>query len=551
MGMFFRDMLEIAASEKELERYRSLAGAISWENEIQHLLNTGGRMNIALSCLNGLSPDISPQSPALIIPDLAGARIITRAELSNMVQRLAGGFKNTLKIKSGEPVALFLPNGQELAASLLALAWIGAVAAPIIDIYRAEPVKSRLNNLKPRVLITSKELVEQLDPDTVPSLRKIVLADDPREGFAALLENRPEPPEMVEPHAPFIIHYTSGTFGVPRGALHSHSAAAGTYRTAELVFSLAPGKTMWCTAHPAWLPGAVYGLFGPLLCGAATVLASGKPDPGILAELRPTAVYSIPSTISRIFGGPNSASGDAASVEVLASTGERLSPAIVAQVKERYGLSILDTWCMTETGMIMISGFPFTPVKPGSVGLPVPGVRARVVNESGLELPPNTLGILAFERNWPSIMRGVWGDGGAMADMLASKLFITTDYAFRDDDGYYWVQGRGEEFIKRGSERISPFELEDVLLTHSAVSEVAAIQYSKDGKERIKVFTVLTAGFEPGEELNESMKEHIRENMGGYAVPDEIEFLDELPKTRTGKVLRRTLKAKEQNLPEE
>lgn len=540
------DLIEVSSSEAGLEQYSRLCTGISWDAELRRLLDANGKMNIAALALKGLADGISTAHNAFIVSSPSGISTISRLELEEAVRRLAGGLKERHGVKPGEAVAIFLPNGREMALSILALAYIGAVAAPIIDMYKAEPVRGRLNNLKPRILITAKGMLETIGLEASEFVKTVITLES---GFADLLKNAPAEPLMVEPGTPYIVHYTSGTYGTPKGIVHSHGGAAGAYRTAEWTFNLRPGKRIWVTGHPGWLPASVYGIFGALFCGAASVLHSGKIDAHLLGDLKPTAVYAIPSVIAQITAGGTAT--DFSSIEVLAATGERLSPTLAAQVKEQTGIDILGTFCMTETGMIMISNYPFAPLKGGSVGMSVPGLRAIVINESDVEQMPNTLGILAFERNWPSMMYGIYGDGRGIDDAFSSKHFVTTDYAYRDDDGYFWVLGRGEEFIKRGSERISPFELEDVLLTHPAVGEVAAIQFVKDGRERMKIFAVLAAGFEAGPEITESMKDHVRDNMGAYAVPDDIEFMDELPKTRTGKVLRRNLKAKEQNLPEE
>ena len=549
------DLIESSSQEALLTAYQDIHKGFSWRAELSGLLDGNGKMNIAALALKGLAQNIAPDGEAFITVDTSEGTIrssaIRRAELEKSVRKLAGGFQAVLGIKKGDAVAIFLPNSLEMAQSVLALAYIGALAAPIIDIYRADPVRNRLTNLKPKSLITSSEMMENLDESDFPFMKNIILTDGGGKGksFQSLMEHPEAAPEMVAPSHPFIIHYTSGTFGIPKGILHSHASAAGYFRTAQWVFGLQPGKRLWCTAHPGWLPGSAYGIFGALLSGASSILCAGKPEFGVITELKPTAIYTIPSTIARLASAGENAGMP--SVEVLATTGERLSPSVMAQVKERYGRQILDTWCMTETGMIMVSNFPFAPVKIGSVGLPVPGITAMVVNENNVPLPSNTLGILAFEKNWPSLMSGIWGDGKEVDEAFTSKNFITTDYAYMDEDGYLWVQGRGEEFIKRGSERISPYEIEDVLLGHPGVCEIAAIPVTRDGKEKIKLFVVLSSGFEEGEEIVESMKSHVRENMGAYAVPDEISFLEELPKTRTGKVLRRSLKAKEMNLPEE
>ncbi len=541
------ELIEVSSSEANLEQYNSLCRSISWDAELKQLLDVNGKMNIAALALKGLADGISTAHSAFIISSSSGTSTISRLETDEAVRRLAGGLKERHGVKQGEAVAIFLPNGREMVLSILALAYIGAVAAPIIDTYKAEPVRSRLTNLKPRVLITAKGMLEEIGLESSEFAKTVVTVEG---GFPELLKSTPTGPTMVEPGTPYIVHYTSGTYGTPKGIVHSHGGAAGAFRTAEWTFGLRPGKRIWVTGHPGWLPASVYGIFGPLFCGATSILHSGKIETHMLGDLKPTAVYTIPSIIAQAVAGGATAT-DFSSIEVLAATGERLSPTLAAQMKEQTGIDILCTFCMTETGMIMISNYSFAPLKGGSVGLTVPGLRAIVINENDVALPPNTLGILAFERNWPSMMYGIYGDGRGIDDAFSSKHFVTTDYAYMDDDGYFWVLGRGEEFIKRGSERISPFELEDVLLTHPAVGEVAAIQFVKEGRERMKVFAVLAAGFEAGAEIMESMKDHIRDNMGAYAVPDDIEFLDELPKTRTGKVLRRNLKAKEQNLPEE
>jgi acetyl-CoA synthetase len=560
------ELVEPASLEAPLSAYREACRLFNWEDEEKKLLTKEGRINIAVLCLEGAGGRTSSYTRAFDIVEAGGDEpvfsSVSAGELEERVRRLSTGLRRRLGVRPGEAVAVYLPNGMEQAVSILGLSYMGAIASPIIDIYRVEPLKNRLRDLKPRILITSPAMIEDLDVGDVGSLTTLVLTGKPGGGsrsgppaaipFDQLLGEPRGDPEFVAPDHPFMIHYTPGTLGQPKGVLHAHGAAAGYLHTARWVFRLEAGSTFWCTSHPGWILGSVYGILAPLLCGATSILAPADIDPGpLMSRLRPQAVYTVPSTLANMLTGGTRrmAAVDMSSVKVLASAGERLGTQLARDVRDACGVPVFDTWWMTETGMIMIGGSPSVPVKSGALGLPVPGVRAVVVDEKGTPLPPNALGLIAIEGTWPSMLKGIWGDEEASGRYVHESRFLSSDYAYCDEDGYFWFQGRSEDFIKRGGEKISPVEIEEVLSQHPAVEEAAVIGVTKEGRDRIIAYVVLAPGFEISEEVGGSVKDWIAGAMGSFARPDELRVIDALPKTRIGKVLKRELRAREAGAP--
>lgn len=490
-------------------------------------------------------------------------KAVSYAELRDQAARWAGGFR-AIGLAPGAPVALYLPKRPELYAGMMGAARMGAVALPALDQYRREVLRHRLRDSGATAVVTESGLLAHVPFDDLPDLRTVVLVDDGEAAVpgvrivrrAELLAADPAPAADLPDDHPLILHYTAGAMGKPKGILHAHRLGAGLAATAREALDVRPGTRIWCTAHPGWVMGSAYNVYGPLLCGATAVVNVGPFEPAvwmrILDEARVEVWYTVPSALHRLKeAGPLVQSAQApTALRLVMTTGERLSASLVDWCRDTLGIQVRDSWWMTETGAICLAQRPGTEVRAGSVGVPVTGLEAAAVDPQGRPLPPNQIGFLAVRRTWPSLMASVWKDEKAYAEYFIGDWFVSRDYAHVDDDGHYHFQGRTEETIKVVAERVNPFEVEDALLRHAAVAEVAVIgKPGPEGREVIKAFVVLVTGFEPGTALIESLRRHVADTVGPFARPGEVEFLESLPKTRTGKVLRRVLKARETGLP--
>jgi len=370
-------------------------------------------------------------------------------------------------------------------------------------------------------------------------------------------------PEWVESEHPSFILYTSGTTGKPKGIIHDTGGyMVGVYATMKWVFDIRDEDIHWCTADIGWITGHSYVVYGPLLHGATTLMYEGAPDYpkpdrwwSIIEKYGVTIFYTAPTAIRMFmrYGEKWVEKHDLSSLRILGSVGEPINPEAWWWYFKHVGKErcpIVDTWWQTETGHIMISpapGIELVPLKPGSATYPLPGVDAEVVDENGKPVPPNTRGYLVIRKPWPGMLHGVWGDPERYVRTYWSKFpgwYFTGDYAMKDEDGYFWILGRADDVIKVAGHRLGTMELESAFVAHPAVAEAAVVGKPHPVKgESIVAFVVLKEGYEPSEQLREELRKWIRETIGPVATPDEIFFVTKLPKTRSGKIMRRVLRA--------
>jgi acetyl-CoA synthetase len=365
----------------------------------------------------------------------------------------------------------------------------------------------------------------------------------------------PTPPET-----PALLHFTSGTTGKPKAAMHVHAAVVAHHATARTVLDLHRDDVFWCTADPGWVTGTSYGLIAPLTHGVTCVVDEAD----FLAERwyellereRVTVWYTAPTAIRMLMkAGPELARRyDLSRLRVAASVGEPLNPEAVEWGQEVLGLPFLDNWWQSETGGIMIANLPCMDVRPGSMGKPLPGIDAAIVQVTDglvVELGPGEVGQLALRPGWPSMFRGYLHEDERYARCFAGGWYLTGDLARRDDDGYYWFVGRGDDVIKSSGHLIGPFEVESALLEHPAVAEAAVIGVPHPlAGEVVKAFVSLKPDQVAGDALHDAVLAHARRRLGPAVAPRELVFVDELPHTRSGKLLRRLLRARELGLPE-
>jgi acetyl-CoA synthetase len=434
------------------------------------------------------------------------------------------------------------------------------------------PIQQRLARGNAKVLLTTTALyqskVAALRPE-LPELKAILLADAPEHVDSMVLslprlmeEASPEftiPP--TDPEDMAMLHFTSGTTGLPKAAIHVHQAVLTHYATGRDVLDFHPDDVFWCTADPGWVTGTSYGIISPLLHGVTMVVDQADFDAErwyrILDEQRVTVWYTAPTAIRRLMRLPGNprATHDLSALRLILSVGEPLNPEAVVWGQETLGLPIHDNWWQTETGGIMVANFPACDIRPGSMGKPLPGIEAAIVRggEHGAEPidVPETEGELALRAGWPSMFRGYLHDDERYAKCFSNGWYLSGDLAKRDADGYYWFVGRKDDIIKTAGHMVGPFEVESALMEHPAVAEAGVI-----GKpdpvigELVKAFIALKDGHEPSEELNQEIRGFARKKLGSAVAPKEIEFTASLPRTRSGKIMRRLLKARELGLPE-
>jgi acetyl-CoA synthetase len=391
------------------------------------------------------------------------------------------------------------------------------------------------------------------------------------ESLAALLDRSDPLPAVAQtgPEDPALLHFTSGTTGKPKGAVHVHGAVVGHLATAQLVLDLRPDDVYWCTADPGWVTGVSYGIVAPLVIGATSIVDEAEFDVHrwyrILEQQRVTVWYTAPTAIRRLMRAGEEAAGgyDLSALRVVASVGEPLNPEAVVWGQRVLDRTIRDSWWQTETGSIVIANYGDAPVRPGSMGRPVPGMSAAVLvrGEDGralrrdghvvIETTPDTIGELALRTPWPSMFRGYLDEDERYANSFADGWYLTGDLARIDKDGYFWFVGRADDVIKSAGHLIGPFEVESVLLEHPAVAEAGVIGRPDPlVGEVVKAFVALKPGFAEDDRLRRELLGHARRRLGAVVAPKEISFAQDLPKTRSGKIMRRLLKARELGLPE-
>jgi acetyl-CoA synthetase len=404
--------------------------------------------------------------------------------------------------------------------------------------------------------------------ERVPSLRTVIVIDHEedgrplREGEVAfsMMANKLEafPVFKAYPETPSVLHYTSGTTGKPKGAMHVHGSIFAQYLTTKVALDLKDDDIYWCTADPGWVTGTSYGIIGPWALGVTQVVV----DAGFSSDRwyetiekhRVTVWYTAPTAIRMLMkdGLDPVKRHDHSTLRHMCSVGEPLNPEAVRWGREAFGLDYHDTFWQTETGSIMITNLPGMPVKPGSMGRPFPALEAAVVDPRTGEpvTEAGRVGLIAIRPPWPSMMRTYWNNSATYYAKFLNGWYICGDQASLDNDGYFWFCGRDDDVINTGGHLVGPFEIESALLEHEAVAESAAIgKPDPVNMEVVKVFVALRPGFTPGDDLELSIMNHVRKRLSPLAMPQEIAFVDKVPKTRSGKILRRVLRAQEMGLP--
>ena len=491
----------------------------------------------------------------------------TYRELDTLANTLAN-YLMGLGVEKGDRVFFFLPRVPELYYGVLGAVRAGAVVGTLFAAFGTQGAFERLKNSGAKVLVTNSELRKRIDSvrKDLPKLQHILEVDDYEPlGFVSVNhgeKQRCQPLGLTKTSS--IMMYTSGTSGTPvRGMVLPYSALKVQKMTAQWVLDLHPEDVFWCSADPGWITGLAYGIFGGFLNGVSSVVYEGRFDPEkwyqILQDNKVTVWYTAPTALRMLRGAGEDLAKkfDFSNLRHICAVGEPLPAELVHWTEKIFGVPAHDTYWQTETGAMMLANFISEPIKPGSMGQPVPGIEPAILGEGGQEVGANIEGDLVFKTGWPSQMIGVWENPERFQKYLKNSWFMTEDRAYKDEDGYFWFVGRADDMIKTSGERVGPFEVESALISHSDVVEAAVVGKPDPMRgEIIKAFVVLkqenkktpkqsklvTGQARKQENIAEELKQHVKKTLAGHAYPREIEFVGELPKTKSGKIIRRELR---------
>ncbi|HAO32330.1 MAG TPA: acetate--CoA ligase [Candidatus Competibacter sp.] len=555
----------------QLIDYEAARAGFSWAAARAELegLPDGG-LNIAWEAVDRQVRAGRGDAIALIWLGKAGERqAISYAELARSSNRFAHLLERS-GIGKGDRVCVLAGRIPELFVTALGAWKAGAVFCPLFSAFGPDPIRVRLAKSQARLLVTTALLYERKVRalrGALPDLERVLLTDGSGDesgvgSFHALLaaEADHRPPPRTQPEDSALLHFTSGTTGTPKGAVHVHDAVVAHRLTGRLALDLRPGDIYWCTADPGWVTGVSYGIIAPLANGATLVVDEAEFDArrwyGILERERVNIWYTAPTAVRMLMkAGAEAARGhDFSALRFMASVGEPLNPEGVLWAQATLGRPFHDTWWQTETGAIMIANYRSQQVRPGSMGRPFPGIEAAIVrrrSDGGVDrLGPNEEGELALRTAWPSLFRAYLNEEERYRHCFADGWYLSGDLAAQDADGYFWFVGRSDDVIKTSGHLIGPFEVESALLAHPAVAEAGVIGIPDAfAGAIIKAFVTLKPGHAPGESLRKELIGFARTRLGPAVAPRELAFVPDLPKTRSGKIVRRLLRAQELGLP--
>ena len=565
------DITEMPVKPNLLE-YERAREEFRWE-EVNKELDwfDGGKINIAHEVVDRHLKTPQKDKVALFWEGKNGeSEEYTFNDLSRLSNRFAGALKKC-GVRKGDRIFTYMDRIPEQYISLLGALKAGGVIGPLFSAFGPDAVKDRLGDCEARILITTPRLVKTVHEilDELPALDTIIIINrrktpyelqDKEVSYEGLMNEVSDDfdIEKTDKEDYAIIHYTSGTTGKPKGVVHAHEAIVGHYATAKYVLDLNPGDIYWCTADPGWVTGTSYGIFGPWSNGISQVIYEGGFGAGawyrVIEKYRVTVWYTAPTAIRMLMkAGDNVVKNhDLSSLRYICSVGEPLNPEAVLWSNEVMGLPFHDNWWQTETGCIQIANYPIQEIRPGSMGRPFMAVTAAILDENcEKEVSPGQEGHLALKAGWPSMFRTYWNKQELYESRFKGEWYITGDRATMDEDGYFWFVGRADDVINTGGHLIGPFEVESALIEHPAVAEAGVIGIPDPiAMEVIKAFVSLKDGHEPSDELIRDIKKFARKKLHAVACPRQIEFIPGLPKTKSGKIMRRLLKARELGLPE-
>ena len=557
-----------------LQDYEGYARTFSWA-QARDLLDglPGGGLNIAHEAVDRHVLKGDGRKLALRwIGREEEIRDFTYADLRGQTNR----FANVLAqcgLKKGDRVFSLLGRNPELYIAALGTLKNGSVFSPLFSAFGPEPIKARMTIGDAKALVTTEAFYRRkVEPwrgelRTLQHVFLIECSDAPPPGTVNLVTALGAASDSfatvrTDPEDIALLHFTSGTTGRPKGAVHVHEAVVAHHITGRVALDLHPEDVFWCTADPGWVTGTSYGIISPLTIGATMIVDQAEFDAErwyrILQDHKVTVWYTAPTAIRMLMkvGAAIAKKFDLSKLRFIASVGEPLNPEAVVWSVEAFGKPFHDNWWQTETGGIMIANYASMDVKPGSMGRPLPGVTAGIVERRADGIineitQPMAMGELALRSGWPSMMRAYLNEEERYRKCFAEGWYLTGDLAMRDNDGYYWFVGRADDVIKSAGHLIGPFEVESALMEHPAVAEAGVIGIPEPtAGEMVKAFVALKTGFKPTGQLRKELLGHARQRLGPAVAPKDIAFRETLPKTRSGKIMRRLLKARELGLPE-
>lgn len=549
-----------------LKNYEKTYQNFQWiQAEEQFSWKQTRKMNIAFEAIDRHAESFRKNKVALHYQSSSSSVSYTFEDLKKLSNKAGNVLKSIAGVQKGDRVFIFMPRSPELYFALLGAIKLGAIVGPLFEAFMEDAIRDRLLDSGATTLITTPELVQRVPIHELQALKTVfIVGDDIEENeyifdFHKYFSVASEELEMewMDRTDGFLLHYTSGSTGKPKGVLHVHQAMIQHYQTAKWVLDLQEDDTYWCTADPGWVTGTSYGVFGPWLTGTTNIVVGGRFSPEAwyqtIDTFGVTVWYSAPTSFRMLMSAGENAIKpyDLSSLRHILSVGEPLNPEVIRWGHDVFQCRIHDTWWMTETGAQLICNYPCMDIKLGSMGKPIPGVEAAIVDDDGNILPPNQMGNLAIKKGWPSMMDQIWNNPAKYDSyFLQDEWYISGDSAYMDKDGYFWFQGRVDDVIMTAGERVGPFEVENKLIEFPAVAEAGVIGKPDPIRgEVIKAFVALVPGYTATDELKEEIRQFVKTGLAAHAAPREIEFCEKLPKTRSGKIMRRVLKAWELGLP--
>lgn len=557
---------EILKGEKgnfNLQDYEYTYNNFDWEEaEKAFSWYETGKVNMAYECIDRHVDNGKGQKIALNYKDSAQEASFTFEDLKLASNKVANLLKTEANVEKGDRVFVYMPRMPEIYFSFLGILKTGAICGPLFEAFMDQAVEERLSNADAKVLVTTEDLLPRVPYSKLPDLETIIVVGNnvsPEHiDFHTAFKHASDSfdIEWLNREDPLVLHYTSGSTGQPKGVLHAQDAMIVHYITGKYVLDLQEDDIYWCTGDPAWVTGSSYGIFSPWLHGVTNCVIGGRFSPELWYEMiekyKVTLWYTAPTALRMLMskGEAFTKQYDLSTLRSILSVGEPLNPEVIRWGNEVYGRRILDTWWMTETGGLMIVNYPSQTIKLGSMGKPLPGITASIVDDEGNELPPNTLGNLALKAGWPSMMRKIWKNEEKFNSYFVNGWYISGDSAYRDEDNYFFFKSRVDDVIMTSGERVGPFEVESKLVEHPAIAEAGVIGIPDDVRgEIIKAYVTLREGVEKTDELKVEIRQFVKTGLAAHAAPREIDFMDKLPKTSFGKIMRRVLKAWELDLP--
>ncbi len=581
-----------AEEASELEWYQKWDRVLDDSQKPFYKWFVGGKVNIVHNCLDRHQKTYRKNKLALIwVGEPGDVRTYSYFALNREVNQFANVLK-AMGIRKGDRVTIYMPRIPEIVIAMLACAKIGAIHSVVYGGFSVDALQGRIDDSQSKMVITADggwmngkivELKKTVDEalKRCPSVETVIVVK--RTGQDIRMEpgrdywyhdliklpvaNGHCPTEVMDAEDPLFILYTSGTTGKPKAVLHVHGGyMVGIYSTLKYVFDIQDDDRWWCAADPGWITGHSYIVYGPLLLGATSFLYEGAPTYpypdrwwALIEKYGINILYTAPTAIRGLmrFGESWPNRHDLSSLRLLGSVGEPINPEAwrwYYRVIGKERCPIMDTWWQTETGMFMITPTPVVPLKPGSGTRPFFGQEADILDEQGNPVPDGEEGYLVLKRPWPAMLRTIYGDPERYVKQYWSKypgVYLTGDSARRDEDGYFWIIGRVDDVIKVSGYRLGTAEIESALVSHPAVAEAAAIGLPHEIKgNAIYAYCLLRAGYTPSEALAEELRQHVAQHLGPIARPEKIEFVTSLPKTRSGKIMRRVLRARALGMPE-